>query len=179
MEHWRHWARAVLTIVAAKIQRLANFQEHLAEPAHLVRFARLRLVRLHMLFSRTTPTNWTTVVGLDVNRNATFRQPRRLGQCDSAIDLIAIVVFRHRCSVVEVFGAKAFVAMVSREHSLAFKVKPPLKLTSSEIVDVIIWKKYEKFMKLSLATAIFSLSTCHKRFSSDSSYRVRTALRSI
>lgn len=176
MKHWRHRARAVLAVTPTQVQGLSNFQEHLAKPTHLVRFSRLRPTNFQVLLSRTTPANGTTIVGLNVNRNAAFRQSRRLGQRDATIDFVAVCVLRDRCSVVEVFSAKTFVAMVLREHSLAFTVIPPLKLTSNEIFDVIIWKKYETIMKLSTTIATLS-TTCHKRFSSDSSYRVRIVWR--
>lgn len=73
--------------------------------------------------------NLPTIVTLYVNRNAAFRQSPRLGQSNSAIDFKTVFVLRHGCFVAEVFGAKTFIAMVLRIHSLAFAIRPPLKLT--------------------------------------------------
>jgi hypothetical protein len=91
-----------------------------------------------MLFPWTTPTNWTTIVGFDVNRNAAFCESSRLGQSNAAIDFVAVSILRHGGFVVEVSGAKAFVAIVLRVHSLAFEVSFSLERTSRELVDVII-----------------------------------------
>lgn len=81
-----------------------------------------------MLFAWTPPANWTAIVGLNVNRNAAFRQSRRLGQRNATVDLVAVLVVWHRRAIVEVPGAETFVAVLLREHSFAFTIESPLKL---------------------------------------------------
>lgn len=108
---------------------------------------RLGLVVVQVFVARAAPANWTAVVGLDVNRNAAFNQPQRLGQSDSAVDLVAVFVLCDGRSAVEVFGAKTFIAMPFRVHSFAFAISLTLKLARCELVDVIIWKRYETLMK--------------------------------
>lgn len=81
-----------------------------------------------MLLARTTPPDGAAVVGLDVNRNAAFRQSHRLRQRDPAVDFVAVLVVGQRCFVVEVLRAEALVALLTREHSLAFTVRPALEV---------------------------------------------------
>lgn len=70
-----------------------------------------------------------TIIGLDVNRNAAFRESQRLGQSDAAIDFEAVSVLWHGCFVAEAFGAKTFIAMVFREHSFTFAISSAFKFT--------------------------------------------------
>lgn len=136
MEHWRHRARAVLTVVAAEIQRFPNLQVHVAETTFLLRM--LLLVNLHVLFAWTTPTYGAAIVRFYVNRNAAFGKSSRLTVSNPAFYLMAVFVFQNWCFVVEVSSAKTFVAMILRIHFFTFTVFSPLKLTSRELVDVII-----------------------------------------
>lgn len=126
MKHRWKSARAVLAVVAAQIQRFPNLQHHVPEPA-LVFGVAGDLTR-HVLLARTAPPDGAAVVGLDVNRNAAFRQSHRLRQRDPAVDFEAVLVVGQRCFVVKVLGAEAFVALLPREHALAFTVRLALEV---------------------------------------------------
>lgn len=115
-----------MAVVAAQVQRFPNLQHHVAEPALVVGVA--VDAALHVLIARTTPPDGAAVVGLDVNRNAAFRQSHRLRQRDPAVDFVAILVVRQRCFLVKGFGAETLVALLFWEHALAFTVRPTLEV---------------------------------------------------
>lgn len=135
-----------MAVVAAQVQRFPNLQHHVPEPALVVGFAG-DLAR-HVLFAWTAPPDGAAVVGLDVNRNAAFRKSHRLCQRDPAVDFVTVLVVGRRCLVLEVLGAEALVALLAREHALAFTVRLALEVARRKLVDVIICERYETRMKL-------------------------------
>lgn len=138
MEHRRQRARAVLAVVAAEVERLADFESHVAEATRRALVDGLSRPGAHVLLAGTAPADWAAVVGLDVNRNAALGESPRLGQGDAAVDPRAVLVGRHGSRIVEALGAVALVAVVLRKHSLALAIRPPFEMTSRELVDVII-----------------------------------------
>lgn len=115
-----------MAVVAAQVQRFPNLQHHVPEPALVAGVA--DDAARHVLLARTAPPDGAAVVGLDVNRNAAFRQSHRLRQRDPAVDFEAVLVVRQRCFVAEGFGAETLVALLAREHALAFTVRPALEV---------------------------------------------------
>lgn len=120
MKHWWSRASAFLAFLF-ELERFADGELHFAESANWASTSRLDALDL-MFVTRTAPADWTAVVLLVVDGNATVNDAARVAQVDATVDFVAARILLNGRLIAEIFRTVALVAVLAWIHPLTFAV---------------------------------------------------------